>query len=56
MSETVTFSFPSLPGVSFIATRGGDGLGEQFITIETAANGDAPVGIAGFLGPATEEA
>lgn len=51
MAETATFSFPSLPGVAFIATRGGDGMGEQFVTIETTTSGGAPVEIAGFLGP-----
>lgn len=51
MSEQVTFSFPSLPGVTFIATRGGDGVGAQFVQIETTTDGGAPVEIAGFLGP-----
>ena len=51
MAETATFSFPSLPGVSFVATRGGDGMGEQFVTIETITGGAEPVEIAGFLGP-----
>ena len=54
MAESVNFSFPSLPGVTFIATRGGDGMGDQFIQIETTTNGDAPVDVAGFLGPAVE--
>ena len=54
MAETVTFSFPSLPGVAFIATRGGDGMGDQFVQIETTTNGGEPVEIAGFLGPAQE--
>ena len=55
MAESVTFSFPSLPGVAFIATRGGDGIGENFVQIETATNGAEPVEIAGFLGPAVVE-
>lgn len=55
MSETVTFSFPSLPGVTFIATRGADGMGDQFVQIETTTNGEPPVDIAGFLGPATPD-
>lgn len=51
MAETVTFSFPSLPGVTFIATRGADGMGAEFVTIETTTAGGGPVEIAGFLGP-----
>lgn len=52
MPETVTFAFPSLPEVTFIATRGADGTGTEFVTIETTTSGNAPVEIAGFLGPA----
>ncbi|MHA4848754.1 hypothetical protein L1080_004300 [Rhodococcus sp. MSC1_016] len=55
MAESVNFSFAGLPGVTFIATRGADGTGEQFVTIETTTNGGAPVETAGFLGPAQEE-
>ncbi|MDV7244471.1 MULTISPECIES: hypothetical protein [Rhodococcus] len=54
MAESVNFSFTELPGVTFIATRGADGTGEQFVTIETTTEGGAPVEIAGFLGPIEE--
>jgi hypothetical protein len=58
MSESATFTFPSLPGVTFIATRGADGEDARFIrfaadTGQVDENGNpvAPAELAGFLGP-----
>ena len=55
MTDTATFTFDSLPGVVFEATRSVSGADPNFIqftatTTEDGVTGE-PVALAGFLGP-----